>query len=541
MVGSQPKVASTSPRELLWQQAFARVEPHVQATLVDAKTSKRDVVAALMKTVEEKRTWSIRRQWKFKTPNGRVIILRDVLEKIAKWLDRFKGAVDAAVQYDPVHAALPWAAIRFLLQAAIDDIQTRGSIITALESFTRIMSRCARVEELHMRKKYAMSKDLEDALIRLYTDILSSLSAALNYFHKSHGGISPGCPMHLKPFLLTHSARLFGSVIEPAVLISLDEQEQEVLKLISIMHSEVLQELDIRVQRIMDVSTMMQTSMSQQQTADFLKWLSSTRVYDHHKSVSSRKIPGSGNWVTQHTTYRTWLEDSSSSILLLQGIRGCGKTVLMSTIIDSLEKSTASSKTLDVPCAFFYCAKLMSEPDRASPETILRSIIRQLSVTTVDSTTCTVDDKVWEVYSQRLQASQPDKIDLQTLDSEECLSLLVDLTWTNPAYLIIDAVDELAEQSRAVLLGLLQRLVSESGSLVKIVVSSRDNAHVEALLPVELFGIRISAEMTSSDMTAFIHHQVNEAVASARLLNGSVGSEMKTRLIQTLMNGAGEM
>ena len=53
--------------------------------------------------------------WKFRF-RERDIILRDVANKIILWLGKFKQVGDIAVNYDPVHAALPWAAVRFLLQ-----------------------------------------------------------------------------------------------------------------------------------------------------------------------------------------------------------------------------------------------------------------------------------------------------------------------------------------------------------------------------------------------------------------------------------------
>jgi hypothetical protein len=40
----------------------------------------------------------------------------DLFGKVIKWIDLFKQVRDTAVQYDPVHAALPWAGVRFLLQ-----------------------------------------------------------------------------------------------------------------------------------------------------------------------------------------------------------------------------------------------------------------------------------------------------------------------------------------------------------------------------------------------------------------------------------------
>jgi hypothetical protein len=55
------------------------------------------------------RTWRIK--WR-----GEDIVLHDVGMKIVNWIDKFKQIGDIAVQYDPGHAALPWAAFRFLLE-----------------------------------------------------------------------------------------------------------------------------------------------------------------------------------------------------------------------------------------------------------------------------------------------------------------------------------------------------------------------------------------------------------------------------------------
>lgn len=47
---------------------------------------------------------------------GQNIIVRDVIGKIIVWLNKFKEVGDIAVNFDPVHAALPWAGVRLLLQ-----------------------------------------------------------------------------------------------------------------------------------------------------------------------------------------------------------------------------------------------------------------------------------------------------------------------------------------------------------------------------------------------------------------------------------------
>lgn len=50
--------------------------------------------------------------------NGETIKLRDITDKIIHWIDAFKEIGDGAAQLDPLHAALPWAAFRFLLEVS---------------------------------------------------------------------------------------------------------------------------------------------------------------------------------------------------------------------------------------------------------------------------------------------------------------------------------------------------------------------------------------------------------------------------------------
>lgn len=66
---------------------------------------------------------SLRKRWKYTKPNGDTIIVRDVLEKIVRWIEKFKDTGDIIIQYDPGHAALPWAAVRFLLRIAVSEVQ----------------------------------------------------------------------------------------------------------------------------------------------------------------------------------------------------------------------------------------------------------------------------------------------------------------------------------------------------------------------------------------------------------------------------------
>ena len=57
-------------------------------------------------------------QFRIKTKRGEVP-LRHYLDKLTNVLIQFKEVGDTLVQYDPGHAALPWAGVRLLLNVSL--------------------------------------------------------------------------------------------------------------------------------------------------------------------------------------------------------------------------------------------------------------------------------------------------------------------------------------------------------------------------------------------------------------------------------------
>lgn len=54
-------------------------------------------------------------KWKIKGRHGE-IDLRENFNRLVGWVQKFIAIGDTVVTYDPGHAALPWAALRFVLQ-----------------------------------------------------------------------------------------------------------------------------------------------------------------------------------------------------------------------------------------------------------------------------------------------------------------------------------------------------------------------------------------------------------------------------------------
>lgn len=116
--GSLPtreKNQNVEPKSL-WDLALQNLSTEERTAIVqNSPDSKLDVLTKLQIAVEKKRDACDEKKWKFEF-HGRQIILRDLADKLIKHIDYFKQVGDIVVNFDPGHAALPWAGIRFVLQ-----------------------------------------------------------------------------------------------------------------------------------------------------------------------------------------------------------------------------------------------------------------------------------------------------------------------------------------------------------------------------------------------------------------------------------------
>lgn len=106
----------------LWAIALAKISPEDRQYIDFASQDKLDVLTDLQALTSDAKDRSIKDRWRFRRPGhggeGETVILRDLFSKIVTWIDHFKRIGDIIVQYDPGHAALPWAGVRFLLQVS---------------------------------------------------------------------------------------------------------------------------------------------------------------------------------------------------------------------------------------------------------------------------------------------------------------------------------------------------------------------------------------------------------------------------------------
>lgn len=225
-----------------------------------------------------------------------------------------------------------------------------------------------------------------------------------------------------------------------------------------------------------------------------LKAISSMPYSTHHRVAREGRLPNSGQWLLQNEVYREWRGSSSSSVLWLHGIPGCGKTKLTSLVVDDVRPGGY--------LAFFYCTRNPAEPLRSQCRAVLASIVRQLATAGGSK----------GVFSSVVEQSQ-DAIDGfadsddQSWTIAQCQRVIIDLLKEYPAVtVVIDALDEVLDEERQDLMNSLAQIIEKTmehgETLLKIFISSRDNLDITSFLKGSP-NVYIGADENHQDVRAF--------------------------------------
>ena len=95
----------------LWDKAYDELPDELkQHLVVDKLQTLKNVLGAAIDAKEANITKRLKLKW-----GDKEIDVQETADRLVGWVTKFKEIGDIAVQYDPVHAALPWAGVRFIL------------------------------------------------------------------------------------------------------------------------------------------------------------------------------------------------------------------------------------------------------------------------------------------------------------------------------------------------------------------------------------------------------------------------------------------
>ena len=532
----------------LWASALETLadSDRQQLTFYDGQ-DRLAILSDLQVLTEGAKGQCIKKRWRFKKPgrNGETVVLRDIFQKMVVWIDMFKQIGDTVVQYDPGHAALPWAGLRFVLQVAIGDIVRFDFIVKGMESIARMIGRYAIFEDVYLRRTSKPTTELENALIQLYSTILLYQSKAKSFFDQSSPKRILGSVFVTEDEFESLARRMDleqSNVDRCAAILDAENQNDisDSLEALSISQYEkhrglmdLLHTIDGPILRMSSQLNGIEDRLDRSKRFEILRWVSAQPYLDHHEQISKKALAGTGKWLLEDPLYAKWHKGSTSSLLWLHGKVGAGKSTLVSIVIEDAKRRFEAGQS--PPPVFFYCSRNAAEPQRSDPAAILSSIVRQLSCTEPG---LPLLSPIIEIYERKGQGFSS-----QGLQIEESRDLITRLIEYYPmTTIVIDALDECDPEKRELLLDAIESLLQDSSlGLLKVFLSSRDDQDISCTLR-EYPNLDLVPSKNSADIEAFVREETDRLVRKQRLLRNSRAKEsLKLLIIEDVARAADGM
>ena len=239
--------------------------------------------------------------------------------------------------------------------------------------------------------------------------------------------------------------------------------------------------------------------------------------YKSEKSRNRDRIPGTCQWFLGHQDYHDWIAKRSSNVLYLTGDPGCGKSVLMKSLIDGELQSTDSITT----CYFFF-----RDDGSGSGSSInaLLALIHQL---------CSQSRVLLREADQAIRRNR-NKIDRSFPWLLELFRSLIQHSEARKIICVLDALDECEEAGGKRLVTSLNELALDVKDHVLFLLTSRPNFEIGH--SIEANGLR----MFIDDHRKAVQQEINSIIqgyvprlAAEKALDFEIQTALQSRLLET--------
>ncbi|KAF2790565.1 HET-domain-containing protein [Melanomma pulvis-pyrius CBS 109.77] len=249
-------------------------------------------------------------------------------------------------------------------------------------------------------------------------------------------------------------------------------------------------------------------------------WLSAPDPSTNYQKALKQRQDDTGIWFLESDQYDRWKTDAAS-FLWLHGIPGCGKTILSSTILQSVLQYCKEDPNKVV--AYFYFD--FNDVQKQSPELMLHSLICQLLQQFVK-----IPASLNTLFSSSNNGQQQPS--LHTL--EEMLQQIIQEL--PHVYMVLDAMDECSK--RAELVDILETLAAWQLQNLHILMTSRRERDIESSL--ETFMDRqtficIQSELVDKDIQKYVQRRLSD---DKRLNKWGKNFTLRQEIEAALMKGA---
>ena len=334
--------------QLLSEQERTTIREHVLSTVGDIDS----VLLGAYSAAEDKQKLCENKRWTF-TFRGHTVKLRDEADKVIRWLNRFGRVGDIAVNVDPIHAALPWAGIRFLLevqnitspsifsvivflpdtlQVAVSESRQMGALLIGLKTAFYTINRLKVYLDFVCDLPEAPARaNFESSLTELHALILQFLAKAIRIYQKNVlSRAFDSFWKHDEVINFETECCKIGARVEIEAR-NCDRSLSKLQQEDAARHGEGLRKLTKELKNLQETKdsidkmetgiAMLWNSLVEDKQAAILEWTSDIPYLDNHLTARKGRTEGTGEWIFHHARYEEWETSHQPMILWLHGIR----------------------------------------------------------------------------------------------------------------------------------------------------------------------------------------------------------------------------
>ncbi|KAF4851767.1 Ankyrin repeat domain-containing protein 17 [Colletotrichum siamense] len=182
-----------------------------------------------------------------------------------------------------------------------------------------------------------------------------------------------------------------------------------------------------QTQMLVESKAIIREMKSDQQFDHIRRWLKPPDTSTNANQARNLRHMGTGQWIFKSQVFQEW-NNGSRQNLWLHGLAGCGKTVLSTTILDSL-----LSQDNQVALQFFFD---FSDGQKQTVDQMVRGLVYQLYTITAGSAELAAKHRLDDLYTSHNRGDEQPG----TNDLSDCFFAM--LKHSHKVYIVLDALDE---------------------------------------------------------------------------------------------------
>ncbi|MCJ1385367.1 hypothetical protein MMC17_008489 [Xylographa soralifera] len=518
-------ITAAKDRQDLWQEAFDKLPQGHKLLLVPEEEGEQHphkspdavVLTVVEQTKEEYENYN-NRGWHSKKGDstGETNIRIQAKELLCSAL-KFKSLVDAGLMFDPTgYGTIVWAVISGGLQMLKNDKDRTEAVFDSSAFLARLLAKYA-IIEAHYRDRASTNQDaIENTIIEVYLAILKYTIEVKKSFNLSLAGRAYASISSLESQAIQS--------LKDAVSIK-DKEADEFMPLVAHQYrKKEFEQLDKKADESLGMLDEVVREFHRLEKDRILNWLSDFDYSDRHillRNEVKKESPDSRRWFFESQEYLNWQRDGPS-FLWLNGVSGCGKSSLCSTIIDSL--STTCRKDENKILAYWYFDNRASSKQDIG--NFSRSLLRQIG-----AEADVLPEPIRKLSTaHKSRKSSPDASELR----ETLLSTISGLT--EDVFIVLDAIDEVPLNGRSAprehLLKVFQTLLTARLGNLHLLLSSIKEPDIQAAFGA-LVVARTEFEIEKpilADVDVYLKDAIEQLFTSKPWMSEDTQSKVKTTL-----------